>query len=53
MGVFFEQGTPVAAFTANERGRGAFATIVTWGEGTFAITVGETPPERNLDGLLM
>jgi response regulator RpfG family c-di-GMP phosphodiesterase len=47
--VYFEQGTPTAAITTNERGRGAFATIVTWGEGTFGITTGETPPERNLD----
>ncbi|HBP17807.1 MAG TPA: hypothetical protein DEA08_08440 [Planctomycetes bacterium] len=48
--VFFEQGSPVAAFTSNnERGRGAFATIVTWMEGTFGMVVGETPPEHNLD----
>lgn len=47
--VFFEQGSPVAAFTAQERGREAFASVVTWSEGTFGITIGETAPEHNLD----
>ena len=47
--VFFEHGSPVAAYTANERGRGAFASVVTWTEGVFGMTIGETPPEHNLD----
>ena len=47
--VFFEAGSPVAAYTANERGREAFASIVTWDQGTFGIVVGETPPEHNLE----
>ncbi|MGE0712629.1 MAG: response regulator [Planctomycetota bacterium] len=48
--VYFEHGTPTAAFTSNnERGREAFASLVTWPEGSFGITMGETPPERNLD----
>ncbi len=47
--VFFEQGSPVAAYTAQERGREAFATVVTWTEGVFGMTVGETAPEHNLD----
>lgn len=47
--VFFEQGSPVAAFTQQERGREAFATVVTWNQGSFGITLGETAPEHNLD----
>jgi CheY-like chemotaxis protein len=47
--VFFEQGSPVAAYTANERGREAFATVVTWTQGAFTMVVGATPPEHNLD----
>ncbi|RMG17743.1 MAG: response regulator [Planctomycetota bacterium] len=47
--VFFEQGSPVAAYTATERGREAFATVVTWTQGVFTMIVGETPPEHNLD----
>jgi CheY-like chemotaxis protein len=47
--IFFEQGSPVAAYTATERGREAFATVVTWTEGSFGMTIGETAPEHNLD----
>jgi response regulator RpfG family c-di-GMP phosphodiesterase len=47
--IFFEQGSPVACYTANERGREAFATVVTWTEGVFGMTIGETAPEHNLD----
>lgn len=47
--VFFDQGTPCAAYTERERGREAFAEVVTWSEGRFYLTIGETPPERNLD----
>lgn len=47
--VFFERGAPVAAFTKTTRGMDAFASIVSWTQGSFALSSGDVAPERNLD----
>lgn len=47
--VFFDQGLPVAALTADKSGVSAFCAIVLLKEGTFKLYPSQSPEERNLD----
>lgn len=47
--VFFERGAPVAAFTKTSKGMDAFASMISWTQGSFGLSSGDVAPERNLD----
>ena len=46
--VYFEHGTPVAAFSTQNRGPHAFVELLGWPEGSFRLVNAEGAPERNL-----
>lgn len=46
--VYFEQGIPIAAMTADQAGVGAFCMIVLLKEGTFKLFPNQSPSEHNL-----
>ena len=50
--VWFREGEPVAALTADQEGEPALLRILGWREGTYRVAAGELPTQRNLSGSL-